>query len=161
MIDYAERRRQGIHIAERGNSDGLPQIRCAVLATFTVDPLPALITSWLHDYGVYADTYLAGFQQLAQEVMDGDSGLYRFAPDRVLIVADLQDLFPDAYAAPNLGDVDFESLSESRLEWMRSLLKNLTDRLPGAKIYLATPTLDRVPVPYVIGTGSTCATTTS
>ncbi len=154
MIDYAERRRQGIHIAERGNSDGLPQIRCAVLATFTVDPLPALITSWLHDYGVYADTYLAGFQQLAQEVMDGDSGLYRFAPDRVLIVADLQDLFPDAYAAPNLGDVDFESLSESRLEWMRSLLKNLTDRLPGAKIYLATPTLDRVPVPYVLDSGS-------
>lgn len=130
---------------------GLPERRIAVLATFTLDYLPPLLAAALRDQGFQARAYLGGFNAWVQEILDPASGLYRFQPDAVLIVADLQDLFAAWYRDPSLPESSQRELAAAQLSQFESLLATLRERAPRAVPYVVVPPLDRLPGETVAG----------
>ena len=136
---------------EQGNANALTEARLAVLSTFNIDLLPPYLTASLVDAGIYPNIYLGGLNQFAQEILDESSELYKFDPEGVLLITELEDLFPALYASPARYDaLHQEAEVDERLTWLRSLVERLCERLPGAAVYLTTPPIDRVPCPAVL-----------
>jgi FkbH-like protein len=72
--------------------DDAPLRRIAVLSDAAVQHLVPLIEALLARRGVRAEVYLAEFDAIELEIFNADSGLYRFAPDAVVVLNALNSL---------------------------------------------------------------------
>lgn len=64
------------------------KIRTAFLGSFTLRGLPEVFSVKAVFHNLLAETYLAPYDQMAQEIMNPDSGLYAFKPDLVYLITD-------------------------------------------------------------------------
>jgi FkbH-like protein len=76
------------------------RLKVAVLGGFTTKQLVTMLDLFLAAQRVRLDVYEADFGTLRQEVLDPDSGLYRFAPDVVWMPVTWRDIGQ----RPGLGD---------------------------------------------------------
>jgi len=130
------------------------EMRWAILGTFTLNHLPPLLTTALGNAGFNCATYLGGFNQISQEVLDPASGLYKFGPDSILLVTDIKDFFPDAYEGAK-QDLDGQAqTSDLEITRFQQLIDRLLDQMPEATIYIATPSLDDLPNPHILDPNS-------
>jgi FkbH-like protein len=60
-------------------------VKIACLSSYTIDFLPRETDKRLADFGLYADWYIAPFNQYQQEILDPQSRLKEFQPDIILI----------------------------------------------------------------------------
>jgi FkbH-like protein len=75
-----------------------PALRIAYLSNFTLDLLPRYVDVCCAREGVRVDSYVGGFDQYVQEVLDDGSPLCTFRPDLVLLALSLRLLRPDRMA---------------------------------------------------------------
>ncbi len=68
--------------------------RVAVIRSFTVEPLLPLLEVEGLCNGIRLQPWLGDFNAYTQELLDPDSGLYRFAPDATLCALQSRDLIP-------------------------------------------------------------------
>src|SRR6185369_13136932 len=59
--------------------------RLAILRSFTVEPLVPLLKSGAFSAGIALETHVGEFNSYAQEILDGESALYTFSPDIVIL----------------------------------------------------------------------------
>src|ERR1700680_3782171 len=71
--------------------------RLAILRSFTVEPVIPLLRAEAFVYGIDLTVQLGDFNAYAQEILDPDSSLYRFAPDAAILAARTADLAPDLW----------------------------------------------------------------
>ncbi|MCG3178509.1 MAG: hypothetical protein BIFFINMI_00837 [Phycisphaerae bacterium] len=113
-------------LIERIIASGLWQprrkIKLAVLASSTTALLAPLLRASCFRNGVQADVYEGPYGAIHQEILDPGSGLYRFAPDAVLILVNSRDL-----ALPPSGGMQqaADFCGQLRARWSQ-----LRDRLP-------------------------------
>src|SRR3954453_20139450 len=90
------------------------QLRLALLTSYTsAFLLPLLETDlMLEDLG--CEIYTGGYNQIRQEILNGDSGLYKFRPDITVIALELEDIFQDRIA--NFAGLTVSERSEFRRE---------------------------------------------
>jgi len=71
-------------------------LRLAILRSFTIEPLlePLKVKAFLE--GFRLELYLSQFNQVAQEVLDAKSGLYRFDPQVILLAVRWEELWTGA-----------------------------------------------------------------
>jgi len=67
------------------NVEGYPEVRVAILADSSTQHLAQMLRACLHRHRMFAQVHEAGFDVIDQEVFAGDSELYRFKPDYVLL----------------------------------------------------------------------------
>jgi FkbH-like protein len=72
-------------------------LRLAVLASANLDGLAPYLLTDLALAGFSPTLYMGPFGQIAQEALRKDSGLWRFAPDAVVVAARTQDLLPEVW----------------------------------------------------------------
>jgi predicted enzyme involved in methoxymalonyl-ACP biosynthesis len=96
-------------MVEGGGVPDLHPVRIAVASSFTVTQLRPYLVVECARRGFLAKVYLAPFNQLEQELLDPNSGLYTFFPDLVMLATRLEELAPDlVHRAPTLaaeGDI--------------------------------------------------------
>src|SRR5438105_8301686 len=68
--------------------------RLYVARSFTVEPIVPLLRAEAFAEGVDLDVELGAFNAYAQEILDGNSRLYVFSPDVVLLAVQTRDLLP-------------------------------------------------------------------
>ena len=67
---------------------GAPKLRVALLSSFSIEFLTDALTAHAFAEGLRVETYVAGFDQYRQEILDPGSALYRFAPDVVVLAVE-------------------------------------------------------------------------
>lgn len=71
--------------------------RVALLRSFTVEPLVPLLRAACFAAGIDAEVHTGQFNAYAQEILDPESDLYRFAPDAVFLAAHTADVAPELW----------------------------------------------------------------
>lgn len=79
------------------------QIKIALLSSFTIDPLSMYLDIKCRLIGLYPEIYIAPFNQYRQEILDSNSGLYRFKPNLVIIAVEAQSLLPENFFSDYIG----------------------------------------------------------
>ncbi|MEO6055989.1 MAG: HAD-IIIC family phosphatase, partial [Gemmatimonadales bacterium] len=73
--------------------------RVAILGSFTLDPFLPVLRVEAARAGVWLDTYLAPYGQYMPELLDAESGLYRFKPHVTFVTIDGDVLWNQRWAA--------------------------------------------------------------
>ena len=114
----------------------LPEIRVALLATFTAEPLATLLTARAVPSGIVIRPYVAPIDAWMREILDESSALHRNSPDVVVLALTLEALAP-ALVTGFLG-LDGAGASQLVAE-TASAIENAVDRLrtwTSAKVLL-------------------------
>ena len=82
-LDYFQLLRESRHLDVSGLSE---RVRVAVLSDASVQHLVPLLRVLFARAGLDAEIYVAEFDTMSSEVLDEGSGLYRFAPDAVILL---------------------------------------------------------------------------
>lgn len=88
---------------------GLKVLKTAVLSTFTADLLKPYLIAEGARRGLKLDLYFAPFNQLEQQILNEQSGLYHFNPDVVILAARQEDLISQG-EDPRFGLLRLKSL---------------------------------------------------
>ena len=75
-------------------TSSLPTLRVAVLRNFTIDPLLPVLKGEIARAGFYPQVYLGDYDAVGRDVLDGDSALYQFHPDFIILAQWLEPLAP-------------------------------------------------------------------
>jgi FkbH-like protein len=73
-----------------------PEARVAFAGNIVFQPLPEFLEAHLFCHGINATSYVAGFDQALQELLDEHSDLHRFDPNFLLLHFELDTLLPAA-----------------------------------------------------------------
>ncbi len=82
----------------------LKKIKIAVLASSTIKALEECLFVQTHRLSALPEIYVGAYNQYNQEILDPNSGLYRFSPDLTILFIDTMALLGDNY-------FDFNALS--------------------------------------------------
>ena len=68
-------------IKDLAQAAGQRRVRIAVLSSFTLDPIKPYLQVACIERGTWAEVFIPGFNQFAQQILDPESDLYTFQPD--------------------------------------------------------------------------------
>jgi FkbH-like protein len=80
------------------NKVDLAPHRCAILRSFTVEPLVPLLKASAFAAGIDLTLHIGDFNTYAQDLLDDDGPLYRFQPDTVILAVQTRDIAPELWA---------------------------------------------------------------
>jgi FkbH-like protein len=103
----------------------LTDVRLAIIRSFTVEPVVPFLEASAFLEGIRLTTQLGDFNTYAQELLNPESALYRFAPQVVIAAIQTRDLLPQLWdAGAELEPKDSEALVARTLEqvdtWLRA-----------------------------------------
>jgi FkbH-like protein len=75
----------------------LTKFKLAILRSFTVEPMVPLLRSEAFRYGIDLEVYVGDFNTYVQDLIDGESPLYRFAPDAVVLAVRADQAAPELW----------------------------------------------------------------
>jgi FkbH-like protein len=120
---------------------GAPDVKIAYLSNFTVDLLPRYVDVCFAREGLRTASYVGGFDQYVQEVLDEGSGLARFQPDLVFLALSLRLLRPAPWAnLPSLSADERRGLVLEVVDHLESWASAAVERLPGTVLVANFPT---------------------
>lgn len=104
-----------------------PLLRLTILGGYTTQPIRIVLRVLLCAEGFYTDIYESPYNTYQTEILDGNSGLYAFNPDIVLLATGACNLL----SFPTQGD---------NVEQVSALLKRKTEELRSLWVYIAQKT---------------------
>lgn len=107
-------------------------IRIAVLASFTANGIKEVLFVKCCGIGLLPDVYVCSYNQYAQEILDKNSGLYRFKPELIIVMIDSMSILGEYYFMPYRStDDDRKKFIDSQLNYMLSLMNSLKANTNG------------------------------
>ena len=80
-------------------NEGSRTMKVAIVSSFTADPLNDYLTVEAKRDGIDLDVYISGHGQVSQEILNPESGLYAFAPDVTILMAEANSLAKNQFEA--------------------------------------------------------------
>jgi FkbH-like protein len=147
--DVAQRRRAGAELLRQEDREAH---RLYVLSTFSLDLFPPLLAEAMNRLGVPAGVELGAFGQLALELADPASALYRHEPDAVVLVPAPEDVLQPLFETPpsRIGPDEADAMVDERLAELGEQVTAMLDRLPGTTCYVVALGTDRVGSPSIL-----------
>ena len=102
--------------------------RCAILRSFTLEPIVPILKACAFQWGVDLALQVGEFNAYAQELLDSASNLYAFQPDTVILAVQSRDIVPEA--AENSSHAEMVDRTTSQFEsWVRAFRENTAANL--------------------------------
>ncbi len=130
--------------AKIGGQFELTPHRVAILRSFTVEPIIPVLKACAITSGIDLAVQAGEFNAYAQELLDGESPLYRFQPDTVILAIQTRDLAPELWQNLPASET-VTRVTNQYAGWLRAFRKfssaNLiihsleTPVIPGAGVY--------------------------
>ena len=76
------------------------KIKLAFLSSFTINGLSESLKVKCSQKQIFSSTYVAGYNQYNQEILDEKSKLYSFSPDITFLILDTRSIFGDLFHFP-------------------------------------------------------------
>jgi FkbH-like protein len=110
-----------------------PKFKLAILRSFTVEPIVPLLRAEAFAYGIDLEVHVGDFNTYVQDILDGQSSLYRFAPNAVVLAVrtdqvapelwrDFADLAPEA--PEQAGERVFRGVVHNYEQWIGAFRKH-------------------------------------
>ncbi len=79
--------------------------RCAILRSFTVEPIVPILKACALSAGIDLTTHIGDFNAYAQELLDANGPVYAFHPDTVILAVETRDIAPELWKTSVGADV--------------------------------------------------------
>ena len=118
-------------------------IKVGLLSSFTINGLAETIKVKCDQIKVNCSTYVGGYNQYNQEILDSNSELYRFNPDITFLIIDSKDIFKDFYyffyeKSPNERRKFVETRLEEIISLVKTFIKKSNNKLVISNLPIAT-----------------------
>jgi len=135
-IDYFNKYKQIRQELKKNRISYDKKIKIAVLSSFTINGLKEVLFVKCAELGIFSEFYIADYNQYSQEILDINSGLYKFNPDLIILFVDIQDLMGKYYFEfYQLSEHQRNKLINEKLTLMEKLIYTLTKN-SSAKIII-------------------------
>ncbi len=105
------------------------KLSVSFLSNFTINGLAESMKVICFENKIWLETYIAEYNQYAQEILDESSGLYSSKPNIIFIILDIENLVGDFFYFPYRKDIDARRIFwEDKAHHIISLLDILKKR---------------------------------
>lgn len=103
------------------------KIKIAVLSSFTINGLEEILRVKCAEKNIECVTYVGGYNQYNQEILDQNSKLYKFNPDLCFLIIDTRNIMGDLFYFPySISDKERRSFIDSKITEIKKLADTLT-----------------------------------
>jgi FkbH-like protein len=105
------------------------KIRVAFLSSFTINGVEETLKVKCAEKKIECKTYLAGYNQYAQNILDDQSGLYKFSPDMTFLILDTRSALGDLFYFPySISSSERTTFIETKLNELLNLIQIFTKK---------------------------------
>ena len=110
------------------------KLKVAILSSFTLNGLSEILHVKSSELGIRYQSYLGGYNQYNQELLDSQSEYYKFSPDVTFLILDIRNFLGENFHFPyNMSDNERKSLVNEKINHLQNLIetfeKNLNSKL--------------------------------
>ena len=131
------------YIALSKNIDDLKydkKLKVAILSSFTLIGLSETLHVKCSDLGIRYQSYLGGYNQYNQELLNSKSKLYNFSPDVTFLLIDIRNFFGNSFhSAHNISNDERKFLAKEKINELENLIHTFEN---NSKSKLVMTTLD-------------------
>lgn len=136
IADYISAYKKISRQVKDGGSAGKKQLKISLLASFTATGIKETLSVKCGQLDIALKFYSGDYNQYAQEILNADSGLYKFGPDLIIIFIDTQAIMGEYFFLPySISDEKRQALIEGKTEEIKLLIQKIKER-SSAKILL-------------------------
>ena len=100
----------------------LTKFKLAILRSFTVEPIVPLLRAEAFAYGIDLEVHVGDFNTYVQDILDGQSSLYRFAPNAVVLAVRTDQAAPELWR--DFADLAPEAAQQAGERVVRGVVHN-------------------------------------
>ena len=110
------------------------KLKVAILSSFTLNGLSEILHVKSSDLGIRYQSYLGGYNQYNQELLDSQSEYYKFSPDVTFLILDIRNFLGENFHFPyNISDNERKLLVNEKINQIVNIIKcfekNLNSKL--------------------------------
>ncbi len=103
------------------------KIRVGILSSFTINGLKETMQVKSADKNIDCITYVGGYNQYNQEIINPESNLYKFSPDITFLIIDTRNILGDFFHFPyNVSISERKNFVEKKLKELQTLIDIFT-----------------------------------
>ena len=100
------------------------KLKVAILSSFTLNGLDETLHVKCSELRIRYQSFLAGYNQYNQELLEPDSNYYKFSPDITFLILDIRNFLGKSfYNSSNISAQDRKSLVEEKISQLENLIK--------------------------------------
>lgn len=104
------------------------KIKLAVLSSFTINGLAESLKVKCFEKQISSSTYVAGYNQYNQEILDEKSELYKFLPNITFLILDTRSIFGDLFYFPySITKTERENFVDEKINELLNLIKKFNE----------------------------------
>lgn len=128
------------------------KIRIAILSSFTIHGLAETLKVKCAENKIAGSTFLGGYNQFSQEILNSQSQLYKFLPDITFLILDTRSILGELFYNPySISSTQRTEFVQNKINELNSLIGNFKQNTKSKLVIsnLSIPTYS----PYGIGEG--------
>tara|TARA_B100001540_G_scaffold185588_1_gene163619 strand:+ start:2687 stop:4432 length:1746 start_codon:yes stop_codon:yes gene_type:complete len=113
------------------------KMKIAILSSFTLNGLSEILHVKCSELGIGYRSFVAGYNQYAQELINSKSEYYKFSPDVTFLIIDIRNLLGENFFFPyNISDNERKSLVSEKINHLENMIMNFEKNL-NSKLIIA------------------------
>ena len=129
------------YIALSKNIDDLKSdknLKVAILSSFTLNGLSETLHVKCSDLGIRYQSYVSGYNQYNQEILNSKSKLYNFSPDVTFLIIDVRNFLGNSFhSAHNISDDERKVLAKEKINDLENLVQTF-EKNSKSKLVITT-----------------------
>ncbi len=119
------------------------KIRIALIGSFTLNGIEETLRVKCSEMNVGCNSYVAGYNQYNQEILNKESNLYKFSPDVTFLILDIRSILGKLFHTPYLiSETERKKFIDNKVSEISNLIKSFTNNSKSKLVLtnLAIPT---------------------
>ena len=101
------------------------KLKVAILSSFTLNGLNEVFHVKCSELKVRYQSYVGGYNQYNQELLDSQSDYYKFSPDVTFLILDIRNFLGEHFHFPyNMSDNEMKSLVMDKISNLEYVIQN-------------------------------------
>ena len=112
-----------------GDNNFNNKIRVAILSSFTINGLEESLRVKLYEKKVDCTTYVGGYNQFNQEILDTSSKLYKFSPDITFLILDTRSMLGNLFHEPySISSSERKKIFDEKFNDLKNLVDSFANQ---------------------------------
>ena len=113
------------------------KLKISILSSFTLNGLEETLHVMCSELGIKSQSYVSGYNQYNQELLNPKSNFYDFSPDITFLILDIRNFLGDIFHFPyNLSDQDRKNTVNEKMEQLKKLI-NIFEENSKSKLIIS------------------------